>query len=155
MFLSCFAFCIPSICLIMGICALYVFLSIVKHFDIPKALHKFLIIINYAATSARKCVQRSHLFIFISKSLCCFLCHAALASWPSILVIRLIYIHQQPNYSGDVQQLITSLCRTQASRDCTLLMTFLKSYTSCPPPTLPHRFSMVKSINSFNKTTKL
>ena len=35
-FLPSFAFCIPSICLIMGTCALYVFLSIVEHFDFPK-----------------------------------------------------------------------------------------------------------------------
>ena len=45
----CFA-CTLLICIIMGICALYVFVLVVKHFAILKALYKFPIITILART---------------------------------------------------------------------------------------------------------
>ena len=42
------------ICIIMGICALYVFLWVVKRFEIPKALYKFPIIIIIKTSFARE-----------------------------------------------------------------------------------------------------
>ena len=57
--------CIPLIHIVMGICALYVFLQVVKRFEFPKALYKFpiIIIIELFALGARKqsylCTKRS------------------------------------------------------------------------------------------------
>ena len=50
--------CIPLVCIVLGICALYVLFHVVKRFEFPKVLYKFPIIV---IVNQQKVLKTSHL----------------------------------------------------------------------------------------------
>ena len=58
--------CIPLICIIMGICALHVFLQVVKRFEFPEVLYKFsTVVININEVQRHRAAVKTVCYLVI------------------------------------------------------------------------------------------